>query len=187
MILKLQRADGVRDLLHRIFDWMCKVIHRIDAPLISRVVVRHPRHPVDDRVAHIDVRRRHVNLCPEHLLSILILSVLHRLEQRKVLLYRTVPVRTVLSGLCERSPVLPDLVSSQVAHISLSVPDQFHGTLIHHVKIVRRIVKMVFKICAEPLHVFFYGLHILHVFFRRICVVKPKVECSVIFFCQSGI
>ena len=56
VILKLQRTDGVRDSLDCILDRMSEIIHRIDAPLVPCVVVGHVRHPVNDRIPHIDIR-----------------------------------------------------------------------------------------------------------------------------------
>ena len=39
MILELQRTDGVRDALNRILDRMCKVVHRVNTPLVTSIVM----------------------------------------------------------------------------------------------------------------------------------------------------
>ena len=64
MIFKLQRTDGMSDLLHRVLDGVCKVIHRIDTPFIPGIVMVHMGHPVDDRIPHVDIRRSHIDLRP---------------------------------------------------------------------------------------------------------------------------
>ena len=68
------------DSLDRIFDRMCEIIHRIDTPFISGVVVCHAGHTVDHRIAHIDVRRVHIDLRTEYFFSVLIFALAHLLE-----------------------------------------------------------------------------------------------------------
>ena len=51
MILKLQGADGMCNVFHCVLNGMGKIVHRVDAPLVSRVLVRHMGDAVDDRVA----------------------------------------------------------------------------------------------------------------------------------------
>ncbi len=45
----------MRDALDGILNRVRKVIHWIDAPLVSCVVVCHVRHTVDYRVSHIQI------------------------------------------------------------------------------------------------------------------------------------
>ena len=67
VILKLQRTQRMRHALNGILNRMRKIIHRVDAPLIARVMVRHPGNPVDHRIPHVNIRGGHVDLCPQHL------------------------------------------------------------------------------------------------------------------------
>src|SRR5204863_4956747 len=62
MILEFERADRLSDLLYRIGDAMGEIVHRIDAPFITRSVMGSVYNPVDDRIAHIEVRGGHVDL-----------------------------------------------------------------------------------------------------------------------------
>ena len=62
MVLKFQRADRMRHLLNRILKPMRPVIHRVDAPLVALAVMLGVEDAVHDRIAHVQVRRGHVNL-----------------------------------------------------------------------------------------------------------------------------
>ena len=99
MILELQGTDGVGHTLDGVLDRMGKIVHRINAPLISGVVMVHVGNAVNDRVAHVHVAAGHVDLGAEHFLAILELSVFHPLKQIKILFHGTVPVRTLLARL----------------------------------------------------------------------------------------
>ena len=74
MILELKSTDRVCDVLNRVLDRMSEVVHRIDAPLVTGIVVCH----VSD--THVDIRRCHIDLCAENLLSVLVHAVLHVLK-----------------------------------------------------------------------------------------------------------
>ena len=80
MILELKSTDRVCDVLNRVLDRMSEVVHRIDAPLVTGIVVCHVSDTVDDRITHVDIRRCHIDLCAENLLSVLIHAVLHVLK-----------------------------------------------------------------------------------------------------------
>ncbi len=184
VILKFQRTDRMRDLLHRILDGMCKIVHRVDAPFITGIMVGHMRYTVDDRIAHIDIRGCHVNPGAEHFLSILVFSFLHLLKQTQILFHGSVTIGAVFSGLFQRTSVFTDLVCAQVTDKSLSFFDQLDGTLIHHVKVIGSKIQMFFIVGAQPFHVSFDGLYKFCILLRRIRIVKPQVEGSVIFLCQ---
>ena len=174
----------MRDLLHRILDGMCKIVHRVDAPFITGIMVGHMRYTVDDRIAHIDIRGCHVNPGAEHFLSILVFSFLHLLKQTQILFHGSVTIGAVFSGLFQRTSVFTDLVCAQVTDKSLSFFDQLDGTLIHHVKVIGSKIQMFFIVGAQPFHVSFDGLYKFCILLRRIRIVKPQVEGSVIFLCQ---
>ena len=54
-----------------------KIVHRIDAPFVSCIVVSHMRHAVQDRISHIDIRGCHVYPGTEYLFSIFVNAILH--------------------------------------------------------------------------------------------------------------
>ena len=160
------------DLLHRVLNWMGKVVHRIDAPFIPCIVVGHMGNPVDDRISHINIRRCHVYLGPQHPLAILAHSVFHLFKQLQVLFYGPVPVWAVLARLRQGSPISADFFRTQVADIGLSLLDQFYGALVHHIEIVGCKVQVILPVCPKPFHIFLDRLYKLHIFFGRVRIVK---------------
>ena len=185
MILKLQRTDRVRDPLDSILNRMSKVIHRIDTPFITGIMVCHMGHTVNDRISHIDVRRCHIDLSAQHLLSVLIFSRTHLLEQLQVFLYRTIAIWAFFSRLCQRAAVLPHLFRREIAYKRFSLFDQPDCTFVHLVKIIRRKIEMLSPVSAQPFDIFFNRIHELHLLFRRIRVVKSHVECAAILLCKA--
>ena len=62
MILVVQVAQRVGDALDRVALPVRPVVHRIDAPLVAGAVMLGVQDAVHDRVAHVEVRVRHVDL-----------------------------------------------------------------------------------------------------------------------------
>ena len=62
MVFKLKRADGMGDSLNGIGLAVGEVVHRIDAPLISRSMMFRAQDPIHNGIAHVEVGRRHVDL-----------------------------------------------------------------------------------------------------------------------------
>ena len=173
--------------LDRILNRMSKIIHRIDAPLVTCVVMVHPCYSVNNRISHIDIRACHIYLGTEHLASIRELTILHSLEQIKILLYTSVSVWAVLARLGKCSSVLSDLICVEVTHISLALLDELYGCLIHLIKIVRCKEHSVAKVCSKPLYICKYGLNKLCLFLCRIRIVKSEIKLPAILLCQSVI
>ena len=169
--------------LDGILDGMSKVIHRVNAPFISGIVMGHMSHTIDNRITHIHVWRSHINLCAEYFLSIRIFSGFHILEQLQVLFHASVTVRAVLSRLGQSSAVLADLLCSQVTHISFSFFDQLYSCLIHLIKIVGRKEQTIFPVSPQPLDIFLDRIYELHLLFGRI--IKTHVELTIVLLSQS--
>ena len=64
-----------------------KIIHRVNAPLIAGAVMLCPHDAVDHRVAHVDVGRCHVNLCPQRPGAVRKLPCPHARKQIKIFLH----------------------------------------------------------------------------------------------------
>ena len=124
VILELERAQRVRDLLDGVRDRMGVVVGRIDRPRVAGAMVRDAPHAVEHRVAHVDVRRRHVDLGAQHQRAVLELAGAHPREQVEVLGHRSIAVRAVLARLGQRAAVLADLVGRQVVDVGQAGPDQ---------------------------------------------------------------
>ena len=85
--VELKCADGMGDVLYGVTLAVGEVVHRVDAPLVARAVMRGVLDPVENRVAEHHVRGGHVDLRAENLLSVSVFSGLHVPEQLEVLLY----------------------------------------------------------------------------------------------------
>ena len=164
---------------------MRKIIHRIDAPGITGIMMRHMCHTIDDRITHVHIRRRHINTGSQYLLAILILSVLHLGKDAQIFFDAAFPPRIVLARMLKISSGLTDLLRRQIRDISLSFFDQLHSTLIHAPEIVRRKEETVFIIRAEPLYILLNGFHELAFFLGRIRIVKTEIKLSAVFLCHT--
>ena len=63
---------------------------------------------VHDRIAHVKVWRRHVDLGAQHTRSVRKLAFAHSLEKVEVLFRSAVAIRTVFARLGERTPIFAD-------------------------------------------------------------------------------
>ena len=136
VIFKFQSTDRVCYSLNGILDRMSKVIHGINAPLVSRIMVGHMGHTVNNRISHIDIRRSHIDLGSEHMAAVREFPVFHFFKQFQILFYTSVPVGTFLSRLSKSSSVFPDLFRTEIADKSLAFLDQLYGCLIHLIKVI---------------------------------------------------
>ena len=184
VILKLQSTDGMGHTFDRILDRMGKVIHRIDAPFVSCVVMCHAGYTVDNRVTHVHIRRCHIDLCTENFFSVSVFALTHLLKKLQVLFYSTVSVWALFTWFCKSSSVLTDLVCSQVADKCLAFFDQLHSGLIHLVKIIRSKEKSVLPVCAKPFYISLDGFYKFGFLLCRVCIIETKVKFSVVFLCK---
>ena len=77
--------------------------------------------PVQRRVAHVDVRRRHVDLGAEHVRAVRELAGAHAREQIEVLRDRPIAIRAVPPRLGQRAAIGADLVRGQAVDVGLAL------------------------------------------------------------------
>ncbi len=186
VILKFQRANGVRDALDAVADRVRKVVHRINAPLIPRAMMRGAQHPVNDRVAHVDVGACHVDLGAQHLFAVLELAIFHPLKQAQVFLHAPVAGGAFHPRLRQRAAVFGDLFRAHVANVRLAVFDQFDGKFIHLVKVIA-CVKLPVPGKTQPLDILLDGVDVFHVLFGGVGVVKTQVALAVVLLFDAEI
>ena len=172
----------MRDPLHGILDRMREVVHRIDAPFVPGIVMAFMRHPVENRIPHIDIGARHIDPCAERALPVPEASVPHRLKEAEALLRRAVPEGALAAGMVEIPAVPPDLLRAELIDKGLPLSDQKERLLIHNVKIVGGKEEAVSEIRPQPLDIPADGIHKLRLFLRRIGVVKAEIEAPPVFF-----
>ena len=177
----------MRDALDGIRQRMGKVVHRIDAPGISRTMMMGVGDAVDDRIAHDHIRRSHVDLRAQYLLSIGEFASLHTGKQIKVLLDTAVAVRAFLARLRQRAAVLLDLLSREVIHISQALLDELDRIVIELIEVVRGIIHAVLPREAEPMDVLLDGVDVLRILLRRIRIVEAQVAKAMIVLSQAEV
>ena len=184
VVFKLQGTDRVGNTFNGIFNRMSEVIHWVNTPLISCVVVGHMCHAVNNRVSHINVRRCHINFSAKYLTSVFKLSVFHFFKQFQVFFHTSVSVWAFFSRLCQSSSIFSDFLCCQVADKGFSFLNQLYCCFIHLLKIIGRKIEAVLPVCAKPFNICFNRFHKLYLFFCRIGIVKTHVKLSMIFLCQ---
>ena len=165
--------------LQRVLNGMGKVVHGIDAPLVPLTVVVHMADAIDDRVAHIEVAGRQVDLCPEGIAVVLKFSGAHSGKQVQAFLHGSVAVGGNCGGI-QVAPVLLELLRRQLADVGQSLLDQLHRVLIVLFKVIGAVVEAVAPVEAQPVDVLLDGLNELHVLFGGVGVVHAEVAQAVI-------
>ncbi len=157
---------------------MREVIHRVDAPFVTGLMVLCVTDTIKNRIPHVDVRRGHIDLGPQHQLTVLVLAIPHVAEHLQTLFHRAVPVGAVSARLFQASAVLSHFVGCQGAHIGLVTGNQFLGKFIESIKVIRGITNVPGPLVAKPLHILFDGVDVFLVFLFRVGVVKPQVAVA---------
>ena len=174
MVLELERADRVCDAFDRIRQGMREIVHWIHAPGITGAVMRRMPDAIERRVAHVDVRRRHVDFCPQDVCAIGELTRAHAPKQLEVLGHGPVAVGAVPAWFGQRAAVLANLVGAQAVDIRLALANQLFGVLIQHLEVVRGVMQLR-PLETEPANVFLDRFDVLDVFLRGIGVIEAEV------------
>src|SRR5574344_773430 len=153
---------------------MGEVIHRIGVPFCACAVVRRLDDTIDDRVAEVHVRVRHINLGAKHHTSLLNLTGVHLVKQLKRLLNRTVTIRTVNARLRRSALLRSYLLRALLIDICLTLFNQSDSEIPKLLEVVRGII-LITPLIAKPLDVLLYGIHVFHILFCRVSVIETKV------------
>ena len=170
----------MRDALLCIGERMRKIVHRIDTPLVARAVMGDVRNAVDDRIAHIEIRRAHIDFCPQDARAVLEFTGSHAAKQVKIFLHRAIAVGALFARLSERAAVCANFICRQVVHIGLAQFDQAHGTFIDKIEIVGGIVEVI-PLKAEPLDVLQNRIDILRILFYGVGIVEAEIAFAAVF------
>ena len=170
--LKLQCAQRVGDALNRVRQAVREIVHRVDTPLVTGAVMLRFADAIQHRIAHVQVRRGHVDLRPQHPRAVLEFSVPHTLEQLEIFLRRPIAVRTVFAGASRGAAMLGDLVQRQVTDKCLTIFNQLNRVAVKFLKIVRREVKIFAPVKTKPSHILLDRVHVLDVLLHRVGVVE---------------
>src|SRR5690242_13918212 len=97
MIFKLERAYRVGNAFDRIALAVRPVVHRIDAPMITRPVMLGMQDPVHDGIAQVEIWRRHIDFGAQGTRAIGKLTSVHAREEIEILFHTPISIRTILS------------------------------------------------------------------------------------------
>jgi hypothetical protein len=174
VVLELEGADRVGDALERVRQRVRVVVHRIDAPGVAGAVVVGVADPVEQRIAHLHVRRRHVDLRPQHAGAVGELAGPHAAQEVEVLGHRAVAEGAGPARLGQRAPVQLDVVVREVADVGLAVLHQLLGQLVHLLEVARR-EQHLGRGEAQPPDVGLDRVDVLDVLLGRVGVVVAQV------------
>src|SRR4051812_21004574 len=96
---------------------MREVVHGVDAPGVAGPMVGGAPDPVERRIPHVEIRRSHVDLGAQDVLTVLELSGAHAREQVEAFPGRPIAPWTVPAGFGERAPVLTDLIGGELVDV----------------------------------------------------------------------
>ena len=176
----------MRDILYGVALSVGVVVHRINAPFVTRTVMACVLDPVEERITEHHIWMRHIYLRPEHLFAVCINSVTHFAEELEVFLYAAIAVRTLNTGLVNGASPLGNFLLSLVIDIGESPFDKILGPLIKLVEIIGS-VALLFPLETEPLDVLLDGVNVFHVFLDRIGVVIAEVGLAAVFLGKAEI
>ena len=187
VILELQGAETVGDAFQRIRERMGEIVHRVDHPLVTGLVMRFFAYPVEHRIAHVQVGALHVDAGTQHRRAFVELVVAHVGEQRQVLFHGAVPVRAVTPWGGEVAAHLRDLLRRLGVHIGQALADQGHRQIVELVEIVAGEAHRAGPLEAEPFHVLLDGVDVLVLFLFRVGVVKAQMTGAAVGFGDAEI
>ena len=177
MVFVFEAAQAVRDAFDGILEAVRPVVHRIDAPLIALPMMFGVQNAVHHRVAHIQVRVAHIDLCAKRARAVRKFACLRiRRKQVEIFFDAAIAIRAVLAGPCQRAAIFADLVAGKIADIRLALFDKFDCPLVHLLEIVACEKQPVIPFGPQPADILDNGIDKLLLFLDRIGIVKAQIE-----------
>ena len=191
LVFEFKRANGVGDVFKRIFDWVSKGVHRVDAPLVTRAMVFGKADTIDCRVTQVDIGACHINLGTNHHGAFGVLTVAHFAEKTKVFFNRAVTIGGVLSRFGQSAAIGMHFFRGLFVDVGKAGLHEVLCAVVHPLEVVACEVEIIFfavlPIKAQPLHRLFNGVDVLLVFLDRIGIVKAHVAVAAVVTSQTEI
>ena len=175
VIGKLQSADRVRNPFDGVFLPVRKVVGRVDRPGIAGLVMMRAANPVQDRIAHVHVRVRHIDPGAQHPGAVLELTRAHAAQKIQILTNRALAIRAVAARLRQRATIGPRLFGAQIIDIGFALLHQVLGPAIQLLEVAGRKAYRPRPAVAEPAQVGLNRLDELLAFFLRVGVVETQM------------
>ena len=165
---------------------MCEVIHRISFPSGARAMVRMVHYTVNDGIAEVHVRIRHVNLGTEHHGTFCYFTCIHFLEQGEAFFYRAVAVGTFHTRLGRSTFLLCYLLGCLFVNICFTFFNEADGKVPQLLEVIGRIV-FITPLVTQPLNIFLDGFYIFHIFLGRIGIIETQIADAIVVGCNTKI
>ena len=139
------------------------------------IVVMRVADAIDGRIAQVDVRRRHVDLRPQHVRAIGKLAVAHAGEQVEVLGHAARAMGAVRARFGQRAAIGAHFLGALAIDIGVAVLDQRRGAAVHRIEVVRGEIQVRAPVETQPPHRVDDRIDVLLFFARRIGVVEAQM------------
>ena len=177
VIFEFEGTEAVGDAFEHVREAVGVVVHGIDFPRITGVEVRGVADAVDDRVAHVDVGRGHVDFGAQDVAAIRVFAVHHFLKEGAVFFDAAFTVGAVAAGFGQGAAIFADCFGVLAVHIGEAFVDKLEGVVQQLREVVAGVVQM-FPVKTEPVHVALDARHVFFVFFFGVGVVVAQVAIA---------
>ena len=120
----------------------------------------------------------HIYLGPQDQGSRSGLTAVHKLEQTKILLYRTVTIGAVCTRTGSRTFLLGYYLCTLFVNIGTSLLDEPNSEIPEFLKIIAGIINIC-PLETEPLDIVLYAFNVFCILFDRIGIIKTEITDSV--------
>ncbi len=133
MDFEFQRAKRMGDAFEVIAQPMREIVERINAPLVSGLMMGGVPDAIENRVAHPNVRRLHVDPGAQSPRAVGKLTCFHPREQIEVFFYRAVAKRSI----SPEPPVFVGLSRRHVADVGFAFTHELLSEFVNLIEVIR--------------------------------------------------
>ena len=142
VVLEFQRTQRVSNAFQRIADAVGEVIHRVDAPLAAGLVMIGKLNAIDNRIAHYNKGRCHIDFGTQAGFTFLKTTAAHFFKQRQVLFHAAIAIWAVFAWCFQRAAVLADFIRREFINVRQTFVNQLDRILVQLVEIVRGVANV---------------------------------------------
>src|SRR6516165_9985092 len=175
VVLEFERADGMSDVLDGIRLPMREIVARVDAPGGAGARVTGVQDAIEDRIAQVDIARRHVDLGAQDARPIGKLARAHAPEQVEIFRNRTLAPWAVLSRFRQSPARGANFLRRLIVNIGFARTDETLGPFEQLLEIVGGMIEMPTPVEAEPTHIALDGVDVLLLLLERIGIIEAQM------------
>ena len=133
---------------------------------------------IDDRIAHHNIRMRHINLQAQNMFTIFKFAIAHFTEEGKIFCRAAVTERAIFSSLAKVTAIGMNVFSTLTVNIRLPILNQNFCKLVQAIKVITGVIQMITPAKAQPFHRIQNTVGILNIFLNRIGVIQTHIAAS---------